>query len=54
MKAKIEKVKNEWHTALHKGNGGISSLIIGRQCRSFWKAISIFFSIKYLYRGLFW
>lgn len=53
MKIKIKKQNNgEWLTQLNKGDGGVSSLVSMRQCKSFFRSIAILFSFKKLLRAI--
>ena len=54
MKIKISKKGIEWYAGIWRGKGGISSLIVSRQGKRFWRTIRILFIPKYLYRALFW
>ena len=53
MKIKIKKQNNgEWLTQLNKGNGGLNSLVSMRQCKSFFRSISILFSFKKILKAI--
>ena len=48
----FNKKSKEWHSSIHRGNGGISSMIYAVD-GSFVKCLNIF-SPKYIWRSLTW
>lgn len=52
MKLKLNKKDNNWNASIHKGNGGISSLIIARTSRRFFNVVQIFLNPKNYIKAL--
>ena len=51
MKIKLYKKDGSWHSSIHKGNGGVSSLIQGRISNRFWWVLGVF-SLKNIIKSL--
>lgn len=44
MKLKIKRKNGEWFTAMNRGNGGVSSLVVSRMGKSLLYVLGIFLS----------
>lgn len=42
MKLILRRSKNHWLASVHRGNGGISSMIASRFSKSLWFALGVF------------
>lgn len=42
MKFKLYKKNGNWHSSVHIGKGGISSMIAGRCSKSIWYCLGVF------------
>lgn len=51
MKVILKRVGKEWRCALHRGNGGVSSLVASRQSKSLLWALRAF-SVKNILKTL--
>lgn len=48
MKLKFKKHKNQYLAGIHRGNGGVSSMVASR-CGGFWHCLKMFFIVKYYF-----
>jgi len=52
MKLKLYKKDKDWTASIHKGNGGISSLVIARTSKSIFHVIKVFLNPKNYIKAL--
>ncbi len=50
MKLKLYKKNGDWNSSIHRGNGGISSMVAGRTSKSIWFCLMLF-SISNLWKA---
>jgi hypothetical protein len=51
MKLKLSRKQGQWKASVHRGNGGISSMVSGRMSKSLFWVLGVF-SIKNLIKAL--
>lgn len=42
MKVKLYRKDGEWHSSIHRGKGGVSSLVCGRISKHLWWVLGAF------------
>ncbi len=42
MKLKLYRKQGNWHSSVHRGKGGISSLVAGRTSKNIWYCLGVF------------